>query len=405
MLSVAEATEKIVSAFAPIGAETVSVDRAFGRVLAEPLTARLTQPPADVSAMDGYALRAEDVASLPARLKVTMKIAAGQAPEGRIAKGEAARIFTGAVVPAGADTVVIQENTEAEGDFVTVREGDRKPGQHIRKAGNDFKAGDVGLPAGRYLSARDIALAAAMNRPWLSVSRRPRIALLSTGDELVNPGDPIGPAQIIGSNAIGLSAFVAACGGEPLNLGIARDNMADLDRALDAAKGCDALVTLGGASVGDHDLVQKALTARGMDLAFWKIAMRPGKPLMFGRLGSMNVLGLPGNPVSTIVTATLFLKPAIERMLGVAGKDRPNPRIALARDLRANDQRQDYLRAFISAGPDGTLQVSPYDKQDSAMLSLIASADGLIIRPPHAPAAKAGDLVEVLMLGGGCLSI
>ena len=405
MLSVAEATEKIVAAFAPIGAETVSLDRAFGRVLAEPLTARLTQPPADVSAMDGYALRAADVATLPARLKVSMKIAAGQAPEGTLKSGEAARIFTGAVVPSGADTVIIQENTEAEGDFVTVREGDRKLGQHIRKAGFDFKTGDVALPAGRYLSARDIALAAAMNRPWLSVSRRPRIALLSTGDELVNPGDPVGPAQIIGSNGIGLSAFVAACGAEPLNLGIARDNMADLDRALDAAKGCDALVTLGGASVGDHDLVQKALKARGMDLAFWKVAMRPGKPLMFGRLGAMNVLGLPGNPVSAIVTATLFLKPAIERMLGLKASNRPNPMIALGRDLRANDQRQDYLRAHLSVDAGGRAVVTPFDKQDSAMLSLLASADCLIIRQPHAPAAEAGEPVEVLMLGGGCLSI
>jgi len=405
MLSVAEATDKIVSAFGPIGAEMVSVDRAFGRVLAEPLTARLTQPPADVSAMDGYAVRAADVATLPARLKVTLKIAAGQAPEGKIGPGEAARIFTGAVVPAGADTIIIQENTDADGDFVTVREGDRKPGQHIRKAGFDFKTGDVGLPAGRYLSARDIALAAAMNRPWVSVSRRPRVALLSTGDELVNPGDPVGPAQIIGSNGIGLSAFVAACGAEPLNLGIARDNMADLDRALDAAEGCDALVTLGGASVGDHDLVQKALTARGMDLAFWKVAMRPGKPLMFGRMGPLNVLGLPGNPVSAIVTATLFLKPAIERMLGLAAKARPNPVVALGRDLRANDQRQDYLRAHLGVDADGRTTATPFDKQDSAMLSLIASADCLIIRPPHAAAAKAGDPVEVLMLGGGCLSI
>ena len=405
MLSVQEATDKILAAFAPIGAELVSLDQAFGRVLAEPLTARLTQPPADVSAMDGYAIRAADAASLPARLKVVMKIAAGQAPAGMIGAGEAARIFTGAVVPAGADVIVIQENTEAEGDVVVIRDGDRKPGQHIRRAGFDFKTGDVALPTGRFMSARDIALAAAMNRPWVSVSRRPRVALLSTGDELVNPGDPVGPAQIIGSNGIGLAAFVKACGAEPLNLGIARDTMADLDRALDAATGCDALVTLGGASVGDHDLVQKALKARGMDLGFWKVAMRPGKPLMFGRMGAMNVLGLPGNPVSAIVTATLFLKPAIERMLGLKAGSRPNPVFALGRELRANDQRQDYLRAHLSIDAAGRTVATPFDKQDSAMLSLIASADCLIIRPPAAPAAKAGDPVEVLMLGGGCLSI
>jgi molybdopterin molybdotransferase len=405
MLSVQEATDQILAAFAPLGAEMVSVDRALGRVLAEPLTARLTQPPADVTAMDGYAIRATDAETLPARLKVSMTIAAGYAPSAALKPGEAARIFTGAPLPDGADTIVIQENTEREDDWVTIREGDRKLGQHVRRAGFDFKSGDVVLQAGRLLSARDIALAAAMNRPWINVARKPRIALLSTGDELVNPGDPVGPAQIIGSNAIGLSAFVTACGGEPVNLGIARDTMADLDRALDAATGCDALVTLGGASVGDHDLVQKALKARGLDLAFWKIAMRPGKPLMFGRLGAMNVLGLPGNPVSTIVTATLFLKPAIEHMLGLKADARPNPKITLGRDLRANDQRQDYLRAKVSVDGEGRTTVAPFDKQDSAMLSLIASADCLIIRPPHAPAAKAGDLVEVLMLAGGVLSI
>jgi len=405
MLSVQEAIDKIVSAFVPIGAELVSLDQAFGRVLAEPLTARLTQPPADVSAMDGYAVRAADAVTLPARLKVAMKIAAGQAPESAIGAGEAARIFTGALVPPGADTIVIQENCDADGDWVVVRDGDRKPGQHIRRAGFDFKTGDTVLQAGHYLSARDISLAAAMNRPWIKVSRKPRVALLSTGDELVNPGDTVGPAQIIGSNGIGLAAFVKACGAEPLNLGIARDTMADLDRHLDAATGCDALVTLGGASVGDHDLVQKALQARGLDLAFWKVAMRPGKPLMFGRLGGMNVLGLPGNPVSSIVTATLFLKPAIERMLGLAQSAHANPMVSLGRDLRANDQRQDYLRARLTTDADGRTIATPFDKQDSAMLSLIASAACLIIRPPHAPAARGGDPVEVLMLGGGCLSI
>ncbi|HWA50220.1 MAG TPA: gephyrin-like molybdotransferase Glp [Dongiaceae bacterium] len=405
MLSVQEATDKIVSAFAPIGAELVSLDQAFGRVLAEPLTARLTQPPADVTAMDGYAIRAADAATLPARLKVTMNIAAGQAPEGTLGKGEAARIFTGAPVPRGADAIVIQENTDRDGDWVTVREGDRNPGQHIRRAGFDFKAGEVVLQPGRRLSVRDIALAAAMNRPWLNVARKPRVALLSTGDELVNPGDDVGPAQIIGSNGIGLAAFVTACGAEPLNLGIARDNMADLDRHLNAATGCDALVTMGGASVGDHDLVQKALQARQAQLDFWKIAMRPGKPVMFGRLGSMNVLGLPGNPVSSIVTATLFLKPAIERMLGLTQDLKPNLKMVLGRELRANDTRQDYMRARLSVDAEGRTTVAPFDKQDSAMLSLLSSADCLIIRPPHAPAAKAGDLVEVLMLGGGCLSI
>jgi len=300
---------------------------------------------------------------------------------------------------------VIQENCDHDGDWMTIREGDRKPGQHIRPAGFDFKTGDALLQPGRRLTARDIALAAAMNRPWLNVSRKPRVALLSTGNELVNPGDAVGPAQIIGSNGIGLAAFVTACGAEPLNLGIARDNMADLDRHLNAANGCDALVTTGGASVGDHDLVQKALKARGAQLDFWRIAMRPGKPVMFGRRGALNVLGLPGNPVSSIVTAMVFLKPAIERMLGLTQAARPNPKVPLGRDLGANDTRQDYMRARLTVDAEGRTSVAPFDKQDSAMLSLLSSADCLIIRPPHAPAAKAGDLVEVLMLGGGCLSI
>src|SRR5512147_962284 len=251
MLSVEDAIQRIERAFAPLGSELVSLDQALGRVLAEPLEARLTQPPADVSAMDGYAVRVADVETLPAKLKIVQRIAAGKAPSGAIGAGEAARIFTGAQVPPGADTVVIQENCDEADDHVTVREGNRKPGQHIRKAGLDFATGDIALHSGRLLTARDISLAASMNRPWLKVTRKPRIALLSTGDELVNPGDPVGPAQIIGSNGIGLAALVRTFGGEPVNLGIARDTLADLDRAIEAALGFDTLVTSGGASVGE----------------------------------------------------------------------------------------------------------------------------------------------------------
>ncbi len=404
MLSVAEAVQRIERTFSPLGAELISLDRALGRVLAEPLAARLTQPPADVSAMDGYAVRAADVATLPARLKISQRIAAGQPPAGPIAAGEAARIFTGAQVPPGADTIVIQENCDEADGHVTVRDGKHNLGQHIRKAGLDFRTGDVVLTAGRLLTARDVSLAAAMNRPWLKVARRPRVALLSTGDELVNPGDPVGPAQIIGSNAIGLAAFVRAFGGEPVNLGIARDTMDDLDRSIDAALGFDLLVTSGGASVGEHDLVQKALIQRGMRLDFWKIAMRPGKPMMFGELGALKVLGLPGNPVSTAVTALLFLKPAIERMLGLAGEERRHVAL-LGQDMPANDTRQDYVRAGLTTNAQGQLVATPFSPQDSSMLSLIARADCLIVRQPHAPAAKAGDTIDIIPLSGGSVSI
>ncbi|MGH6894164.1 MAG: molybdopterin molybdotransferase MoeA [Dongiaceae bacterium] len=405
MLSVEEAVQRIERAFAPLGSELVSLDRALGRVLAEPLEARLTQPPADVSAMDGYALRAADVATLPARLKIVQRIPAGQPPAGPIGAGEAARIFTGGLIPPGADTIVIQENCDEADGHVTVREGNRKLGQHIRRAGLDFKAGDIALHSGRLLTARDISLAAAMNRPWLIVTRKPRIALLSTGDELVNPGDPVGPAQIIGSNGIGLAALVRAFGGEPVNLGIARDTLPDLDRGIEAALGFDLLVTSGGASVGEHDLVQKALVARGMRLDFWKIAMRPGKPLMFGELGSLKVLGLPGNPVSTIVTALLFLKPAIERMLRLSGVDQPRHVALLGQDMPASDQRQDYVRARLVTNAQSQPVATPFAPQDSSMLSLLARADCLIVRRPHAPAAKAGEPVDIIPLSGGCLSV
>lgn len=405
MIPVEEAVGRIERAFSPLGAELVALDQALGRVLAEPLEARLTQPPADVSAMDGYAVRAADIETLPAKLKIVQRIAAGQPPSGAIGAGEAARIFTGAQVPPGADTIVIQENCDEAEDHVTVREGKRAPGQHIRKAGLDFATGDIALHSGRLLTARDIGLAAAMNRPWLKVTRRPRIALLSTGDELVNPGDPVGPAQIIGSNGIGLAALVRTFGGEPVNLGIARDTLEDLDRAIEAAMGFDALVTSGGASVGEHDLVQTALTRRGMQLDFWKIAMRPGKPLMFGTLDALRVLGLPGNPVSTIVTALLFLKPAIERMLGLSGVDPAREVAVLGKDMPANDQRQDYVRARLVTNTDGQRIATPFSPQDSSMLSLIARAGCLIVRKPHAPEAKTDDMVDIIPLGGGCLSV
>lgn len=405
MLPVADATQRVLSVFKPLAGETIAIDQALGRVLAEPVTARLSQPPAAVSAMDGYAVLAADIAQLPARLTVTGSIAAGTPPTAPLKRGEAMRIFTGAVLPQGADSIVIQENCDRDGDIVTVREGSNTLGQHVRAAGNDFRLGEIGLKAGQLLTARDIALAAAMNWPFVTVTRRPRIAILSTGDELQHPGEPLGPAQIVASNGIALAALVTACGATPINLGIARDNMPDLQRVLAGAKGADILVSTGGASVGEHDLIQQALKDRGAKLDFWKIAMRPGKPVMFGDLDGMPVLGLPGNPVSALVTATLFLRPAIDRLLGRTAAASTPVVAKLGMALKANDQRQDYLRARLTREPDGSLTAAPFPKQDSAMLSLIAQADALIIRPPHAPAAEVGDVTEILLLSGGSLSI
>jgi molybdopterin molybdotransferase len=404
MLSVAGARARIVAAFRPLGSEQVSLMNALGRVLAQDVAARVTQPPADVSAMDGYAVRAADVASVPARLRVVGQAPAGGSHDGAVGAGEAVRIFTGGPLPAGTDTIVIQEDTTAEGDQVVVREGAPR-GTYVRPAGLDFKAGDVLLRKGRLLTSRDVGIAAAMNVPWLSVTRRPRIAVLATGDEVVMPGDAIGRHQIVSSNGLSLAAFVAACGGEPIHLGIAPDDRDSLRRMAEAAVGADLLVTSGGASVGDHDLVQAVLGEAGMTVDFWRIAMRPGKPLMFGRIGATPVLGVPGNPVSTLVCATMFLRPAIDVMLGRALDEEPQPTALLGRDLPANDSREDYLRARLSYDAQGRRVATPFDRQDSSMLSLMAAADCLVIRPPRAPAIAAGTVVDIVPLSGGCLSI
>jgi molybdopterin molybdotransferase len=404
MLSVAEARARIVAAFRPLGSEQIGLMSALGRVLAQDVAARVTQPPADVSAMDGYAVRAADVATVPARLRVVGQAPAGGSHDGPVGVGEAVRIFTGGPLPAGTDTIIIQEDTAADGDHVVVREGAPR-GTYIRPAGLDFKAGDVLLRKGRLLTSRDIGIAAAMNVPWLSVTRRPRIAVLATGDEVVMPGDAIGRHQIVSSNGLSLAAFVAACGGDPIHLGIAPDDRDALRRMAEAAVGADLLVTSGGASVGDHDLVQAVLGEAGMKVDFWKIAMRPGKPLMFGRIGATPVLGVPGNPVSTLVCATMFLRPAIDAMLGRVLEEEPQPTALLGRDLPANDNREDYLRARLSYDAQGRRVATPFDRQDSSMLSLMAAADCLVIRAPRAPAIAAGAMVDIVLLAGGCFSI
>ena len=395
MIPVDEARARILAELRAVGIEEVSLLEAQGRVLAEDIRARLTQPPWPVSAMDGYAVRAADAATVPVTLRVTGAAPAGSAFTGTVGAGEAVRIFTGAPVPEGADAIVIQEDTDAADGKVTVKEA-AQAGRHIRVAGLDFKAGDVGIVAGRRLTARDVGLAAAMNVPWLRVRRRPRIALLATGDEIARPGDPVGQNQIVSSNTYALAAVVRALGAEPVLLGIARDTVEDTLAKVEGARGADLLVTTGGASVGDHDLVQKALATRGLAVDFWKIAMRPGKPLMWGRLGELPVLGLPGNPVSSLVCALVFLKPAIETLSGLDPEAAALLDARLGRDLAANDHRQDYLRARLARGSDGVPVATPFAKQDSSMLSPLAQSDGLIVRPARDPARRAGEIVRVL---------
>jgi molybdopterin molybdotransferase len=400
MLTVAEARARIVSAFAPLPAEQVALANALGRVLAEPVHARLTQPPFAVSAMDGYAVRAADVARVPVSLKLVGYAPAGSAYGQPIKPGEAVRIFTGAPLPEGADAIVIQEDTQATADSVLVKEG-AAAGRYVRPAGLDFKRGDLGLAAGKRLSARDIGLAAAMNHPWLQVRRRPRVAILATGDEIVMPGEPVGPQQIVSSNGLALAAFFRAAGAEPIDLGIAPDNRAALQRLAAGAAGADLLVTSGGASVGDHDLVKAALGEQGMAVDFWKIAMRPGKPLMFGSIGTTKVIGLPGNPVSTLVCSLVFIRPALRAMLGEPAGDNGEETAIAGRDLAENDNREDYLRAELSRDGEGRPVATPFGKQDSSMQFLMQRAQCLIIRPVRAPALPKGSPLRILRLDEG----
>jgi molybdopterin molybdotransferase len=391
LLSVADALARVLDGVAPLPAEEVALADAHRRVLAADLNALRTQPPADVSAMDGYAVRSADVAQAPARLRVIGEVAAGRPFDGAIRPGEAARIFTGGVLPTGADTVVIQERTEREGACLTVT-APAAPGRNVRAGGLDFAQGAVLLRAGRRLSDRDLALAAAMNHPTVPVRRVPRVALLATGDELVAPGTVPAPGQIVYSNGFALAALARAQGAQVVDLGIVPDRVdatvAAIDRA--AQQRADILVTTGGASVGDYDLVQPSLAARGMTLSLWKVALRPGRPMMHGALGPMRVLGLPGNPVSAYVCGFLFLVPLIRRLLGDADVVAATEMAVLGRDLPANDERADYLRARLARAPDSGLIATPFAVQDSSMVALLAEADCLVIREPYAPAAPAG---------------
>ncbi len=394
MIGIDGARARILAGLVAVGPETVALAEALGRITAAPVLARLTLPPADVSAMDGYAVRVAE-ARAGATLRLIGSAPAGHPFAGAMAAGETVRIFTGSFLPDGADAVLLQEDAEAVGERVVVRETVR-PGQHIRRKGQDFTEASTVIPAGRRLGPRDIGLAAAANHPWLAVHRRPRIAILATGDEIALPGEKVPAGGIVSSNAHALAAMVIALGGTPIILPIAPDDIDAIARGADGARGADLLVTTGGASVGDHDLVQAGLARRGLAVDFWKIAMRPGKPLMFGQLGDMPVLGLPGNPVSAFICALLFLRPALLRLAGLADAPLPLEPAQTKTPLRANDRRFDFLRAVLERNQDGALLAEAFAVQDSAMQASLARADALILRPPHAPAVEAGGVVEIL---------
>ncbi len=399
LLPVAEAQERLLSRAKPIMAlETVSLAEAEGRVLATDVAARLTQPPFNSSAMDGYALRGQDGLEPGSELLLIGTSSAGHAFDGAIGVGQTVRIFTGAPVPEGADSVLLQEDAEkTQGGIRTTYPV--RPGQHVRPRGQDFVEGEPVLMAGTVIDFSRLTVAAGMNHATLDVRRKPLVALLATGDELVTPGQQPGPSQIIASSTFGIAALARKAGAEVLDLGIVPDDTAAITAAVERAREAkvDVIVTLGGASVGDHDLVQATLVAAGMQLDFWRIAMRPGKPLMVGSFGETHVLGLPGNPVSSLVCGLLFLEPLIRKLASLP----PVKRAATAEaavSMKANDQRQDYVRARLTRSVSGTLRAEPFGKQDSSMMKIFAEADCLIVRRPHAPELIAGEACAVMLI-------
>jgi molybdopterin molybdotransferase len=399
LMAVAEALQHVLADARPLPAETVALDEALGRVLTDDVVALRTQPPAALSAMDGYAVRGSDVALAPITLKVIGEVAAGHPFAGKVGPGEAARIFTGGVMPAGSDTVVIQEFTTRDADSVTIQK-ETAAGRNVRAEGIDFARDENLLRKGRRLTDRDLMLAAAMNHPRLKVHKRPKVAVLGTGDELVPPGSTLRQGEIVFSNGFALAALARLNGAEVNELGIVRDRVEDIAAAVRHARqlNVDILVTTGGASVGEHDLVQRALAIEGLELSFWRVALRPGRPMMHGRLEGMQVLGVPGNPVSSYVCSFLFLVPLIRTLAGRKDIAHLPENARLGSDLPANDERADYLRAILQPGPNGPL-VTPLAAQDSSLMAPLAKADCLLIREPHAPAAPAGSDCVILKLG------
>ena len=399
LLPVDEALERLLDGAVTGEAETVAIAEAAGRVLAEDVRALRTQPPFDASAMDGYAVRAADAETVPATLDIIGQAPAGKAFASGIGPGQAVRIFTGAPLPAGADAVVIQENARRLDDGRVEVLEPISPRRNVRCRGLDFSAGDLLLEKGRLLDAGAVSLAAAANHARLPVVRRPVLAIIATGDELLPPGSEPGPDQIIASNGYGVAAIARSVGAEILDLGIVPDSRPAISARIHHAieQKADVIVTLGGASVGDHDLTHEALVAEGMKLDFWKIAMRPGKPLMFGRRGATRFLGLPGNPVASLVCSHLFLKPLLSRLGGRPFRQDVRTAV-LGRPMPANDLRQDYVRAVLRDEDDGSLTAFPFETQDSSMLKTFAESNGLVIREPFAPAAEAGEPCTVLRL-------
>jgi len=398
-MPVADALSSVLAGAEALSEEMVALDSAHHRVLARDVMALRTQPPQAMSAMDGYAVRAADAARVAARLNVIGEVAAGRPFERAVGAGEAVRIFTGGVIPDGADAVIIQEDTVADGAWITISEA-AVPGRHIRPAGVDFRQGDVLLSAGSRLTDRDLSLAAGMNHPYLPVRRQPNLAILATGDELVMPGETPGPGQIVYSNGYALRALARNEGAQTTDLGVAADTIEATTEGIRRASelGADILVTTGGASIGEHDLVKQSLEKEGVTIAFWRIAMRPGKPMMHGRLGNMRVIGLPGNPVSSYVCGFLFMVPLIRKLLGRPVIHHSRQTALLGRDVAANDVREDYLRARLERRSDGTLIATPVDHQDSSLLGNLAAARALVIRAPFAPAAPAGSPCELFRL-------
>ncbi len=390
MITVEEALAHLFALVSPLDTETVPLAKANNRVLSQDVTARRDQPPFAASAMDGYAVAGAD-AKTGATFKVIGEAAAGHGFNGTVNKGEAARIFTGAPLPQGTDWVVIQEDVMRDGDMITI--GDNLESKsNVRPAGADFKTGDT-ITAPRRLTPSDVALLASMNIPRVPVSRRPTVAVIATGDELVQPGEDPGPDQIIASNSYGIAALLENLGAHTRLLPIARDTVSSLELSFDLAKDADLIVTIGGASVGDHDLVGAVAQAQGMERAFYKIAMRPGKPLMAGRMGNATMIGLPGNPVSAMVCGHIFLAPVINKMLGLGERPAPRRTVTLAREIGANGPREHYMRAQL--GPDG---VTIHDRQDSSLLTVLAGANCLAIRPINDTPRSKGDPIDIILL-------
>lgn len=397
MLPVAEALSRVLGGVTPIEAETLKLGSAGGRILAEDVTAALTQPPFDASAMDGYAVRADDVASVPRTLKLIGSAAAGHPFSGALGAGETVRIFTGGAVPPGADAIVIQEDTKVDGDGITVLES-CQAGNFVRPRGFDFSKGQALIRAGARLGPRQLTLAATMNAAHVRVRRKPRVAILATGDELVQLGRTPGDGQIVSSVPYGIAAMVENAGGEALRLGIAKDTRESLAEHLERAADADILLTIGGASVGDHDLVQDALQAAGMTIDFWKIAMRPGKPLMFATRGRQRAIGVPGNPVSALVCSRIFLVPLIEKMLDLSASQSGAMRVVLGAPLPENGPRQHYMRAILEYDDAGRAIATAVRSQDSSLLSPLTEAGCLLVRAPNAPPAARGETVQALPL-------